>query len=238
MTDKMMEAFGLQGKTAFITGGGTGLGFAMAESLLAAGARVIIAGRRKEVLEEACVKLGEGASYIEYDVTQTDKASAVITDIVDRYGSIDILINNAGVHCKKPIASVSMEDLKRVLDVHLLGAYALTQAAIPYMKEQKSGSIIFISSMSAIIGLTDVTAYSAAKAAVLGLVKTLSGDISRYGIRVNAIVPGFIDTPMFRQATAQDLPRQKKILEHTPMGCYGSDISTSYSRRIWTELWQ
>ena len=90
------------------------------------------------------------------------------------------------------------------------------------MRKQKSGSIIFISSMSAYIGLTNVTAYSAAKSAVLGLVKTLSGEVAEDGIRVNAIVPGFIDTPMFRQVVDQDLPRQEKILGHTPMKRYGT----------------
>ncbi len=159
---------------------------------------------------------------MEYDVTGTGEAGKVIEKIVEETGSIDVLINNAGVHCKKPAEEVTMEDMQRVMDVHLFGAYALTQAALPYMRKQKSGSIIFISSMSAYIGLTNVTAYSAAKSAVLGLVKTLSGEVAEDGIRVNAIVPGFIDTPMFRQVVDQDLPRQEKILGHTPMKRYGT----------------
>ena len=222
MIEGLKNAFGLEGKTVFITGGGSGLGLAMAECLTAAGARTIIAGRRKELLQQACRRLGDKASWVEYDVTGTGEAGKVIEKIVEETGSIDVLINNAGVHCKKPAEEVTMEDMQRVMDVHLFGAYALTQAALPYMRKQKSGSIIFISSMSAYIGLTNVTAYSAAKSAVLGLVKTLSGEVAEDGIRVNAIVPGFIDTPMFRQVVDQDLPRQEKILGHTPMKRYGT----------------
>lgn len=222
MIDGLKEAFGLDGKTAFITGGGSGLGFAMAECLTAAGAKTIIAGRRKELLQEACKRLGDKASWVEFDVTDTEKARKVIERIVEKTGSIDVLINNAGVHCKKTAEEVTMEDMQRVMNVHLFGSYALTQAVLPYMRKQKSGSVIFISSMSAYIGLTNVTAYSAAKSAVLGLVKTLSGEVAEDGIRVNAIVPGFIDTPMFRQAISQDFPRQEKILGHTPMKHYGT----------------
>lgn len=222
MNQKMTDAFGLEGQVALITGGGTGLGAAIAECLAAAGAHVIISGRRKEVLLETCAKLGPNVSALEHNVTDTALAGAVIHEIIKEYGHLDILINNAGVHCKKPIEEVTIENLQTVLDVHLLGAYALTQAAIPHMREHGGGSIIFISSMSAYIGLTNVTAYSAAKAAVLGLVKTISGEVAKDHIRVNAIVPGFIESPMFRQAVEQDPPRQAKILGHTPMGCYGS----------------
>lgn len=221
INEKLMSAFGLEGKIALVTGGGTGLGFAMTECLVAAGARVIIAGLFKDELDQACNKLGNSVIGIEFDVTNTDKAQKLVDDIVSRYGRLDILINNAGVHCKKPLEEVTMENLQNVLNVHLFGAYALTQAAVPHMRRNKSGNIIFISSMSAFIGLTDVTAYSAAKSAVLGLVKTISGEIAKDGVRVNAIVPGFIDSPMFRQATEKDPDRQKKILGHTPMQRYG-----------------
>lgn len=221
MTEAMERAFGLTGKTALITGGGSGLGLAMAHSLTAAGARVILAGRREEVLLKACNEIGPLAVSKVFDVSRTQDAGMFVDGIAKEYGSLDILINNAGVHCKKPVETVSMEDLQKVMDVHLFGAYALTQAALPHMKRQKGGSIIFISSMSAFVGLTNVTAYAAAKAAVLGLVKTISAEVAAEGVRVNAIVPGFIDTPMFRQATDRDPDRQKKILGHTQMAQYG-----------------
>ena len=222
MNKEMEQAFGLDGQVALITGGGSGLGFAMAKSLAAAGAKVIIAGRREGVLQKACEDIGSGVVWMVYDVSETGKAESFVGRIIEEYGRLDILINNAGVHCKKPMETVSVGELQNVLNVHLIGAFALTQAALPHMREQKGGSIIFISSMSAFIGLTDVTAYSAAKSAVLGLVKSISGETAMDGIRVNAIVPGFIDTPMFRQATDKDPARQQKILGHTPMARYGA----------------
>lgn len=222
MNKSMEGAFGLDGQVALVTGGGTGLGFAMAKCLIAAGARVIISGRHEKSLQRACSELGELASYIVWDVTITEQAPEVVKDIVKKYGKIDILINNAGIHCKKKIEQVKISEFQDVLNVHLLGRYALTQAVLPYMEKQNHGSIIFISSMSAVIGLTEVTAYGAAKGAVLALVKTISGEVAFKGIRVNAIVPGFIDSPMFRKATEKDPLRQQKILGHTQMGIYGN----------------
>lgn len=219
---RLEEAFGLYGKTALITGGGTGLGYAIAECMAAAGAQVIIAGRREEVLKEACAKIGKGAEYIRFDVTQKEKASELTENILRKFGRLDILVNNAGVHCKKPVGDVKNEDLVRVMDTHLFGAYALTQSVLPHMRDRKEGSILFISSMSAFIGLTDVSAYASAKGAVTSLVRALAGEVSGQGIRVNGIVPGFIDTPMFRQVTDQDIPRKEKILSHTPMKCFGT----------------
>lgn len=222
MNEDACRAFSLEGKVALITGGGSGLGYAMARCMANAGANVVLAGRRREVLEKACGEIGDQSFALEFDVTDTGRAPQVVEKIVRRFGRLDILVNNAGVHCKKPLPDVSIADLQTVLDVHLLGAYALTQAAVPYMRRAQEGCILFISSMSALIGLTDVTAYSAAKAAVLGLVKTMSGELAADGIRVNAIVPGFIDTPMFRQATDRDPARREKILGHTPMAAYGT----------------
>lgn len=229
MNEAFLKAFGLEGKVALITGGGTGLGFAMAKAMIDAGAEVILTGRREEVLRDACEKLGEKAQAIPFDVTHTEEAKPLLSRIIKEYGRIDVLVNNAGIHCKKPVEAVTQEDLQAVMNTHVFGAYALSQAALPYMRQQKSGSIVFVSSMSAYIGLTNVTAYSAAKSAVLGLTKTLSSEVSADGIRVNTVVPGFIDTPMFHQAVDADLPRQQKILGHTPMNRYGTPEDVAWA---------
>lgn len=223
------KAFDMTGKLVLITGGGTGLGFAMARCFVAAGARVVITGRRGDVLREACAELGENAYPRVFDVTQTAQAKDFIRTLEAELGPVDVLVNNAGRHCKKPMLDVTQEDLRGVLDVHLMGAYALTQAVLPQMLARKTGNILFISSMSAYLGMTQVTAYSAAKSAVLGLVKTISGEVAAHGVRVNAIAPGFIDTPMFRQATSADLPRQQKILGHTPMERYGDPMDVGWA---------
>lgn len=221
MNQNFEQAFQLSGQVALITGGGSGLGYATAKCMAAAGAVVVIMGRREAVLQKACAELGDTVHYIVHDITDVSAAQTVIDRIVRDYGSIDIIVNNAGRHCKKPVEEICIQDFKNLMDVHLYGGFALTQAAIPYMKKKKHGSIIFISSESALVALTNVCVYGSAKGALLGLTKCLAGDISKDGIRVNAIVPGFIDTPMFHQAVDQDLPRQQKILGHTPQCCYG-----------------
>ena len=229
MVNAFEKAFSLEGELALITGGGTGLGFAMAKCFVQAGARVVIAGRREDVLAEAVLELGPKAAYRVFDVTDTAHAVSFVEELSREMGPVTILVNNAGRHCKKPMLDVTQEDLQAVLDVHLLGAFALTKAVVPAMLERGKGSILLISSMSAYLGMTQVSAYSAAKSAVLGLVKTLSGDLADKGIRVNAIAPGFIDTPMFRKAVETDIPRQQKIIGHTPMGCYGDPMDIGWA---------
>lgn len=221
MNEYFRQAFDLSDQVALVTGGGSGLGYATAKCLASAGATVVITGRREDVLKQACGEIGENAHYYVHDITDTDAAPAFIDTIVHDYGSIDIIINNAGRHCKKEVADITIQDFRNLMDVHLYGAFALTQAAIPYMKEKKRGSIVFISSESALLGLTKVCVYGSAKGALLGLTKCLAGDISADGIRVNSIIPGFIDTPMFHQAVDADPARQQKILGHTPMNAYG-----------------
>ena len=229
MADELKRAFGLEGERALITGGGTGLGFAMAKCFVQAGADVVITGRREDMLKEAVKQLGPKADYRVFDVTDTANAVPFVETLTQEIGPVSLLVNNAGRHCKKPVLDVTQEDLQSVLDVHLMGSFALTKAVVPGMLERKKGNILFISSMSAYLGMTQVTAYSAAKSAVLGLVKTLSGELADKGIRVNAIAPGFIDTPMFRKAVESDIPRQQKIIGHTPMGCYGDPMDIGWA---------
>lgn len=222
MNDFFRKAFDLSGQTALITGGGSGIGLAIAKCLHSAGANVVLAGRREEVLAQACRELGNGAYYRVHDITRTEQAKPFIQELEESFGSVDILIHNAGRHCKKEIEDIEIQDFRNLMDVHLYGAFALTQAAYPYMKARGHGRVVFISSESALLGLTKVSVYGAAKSALLGITRCLAGDLSREGIRVNAIVPGFIDTPMFHQVVDKDLPRQQKILGHTPMYAYGT----------------
>ena len=214
------EAFNLDGKVALITGGATGLGFATAKCMLFAGAKVIAVGKSLEKLENAKKNVPE-LDIRQFDITETDKTAELIEGVVSDYGHIDILVNNAGVHCKKPVEDISMEDLDSVMDVHVKASLKLTQSVLPYMKKQGDGSVIFISSMSALFGLSEVAAYGAAKSAVLSFTRIIADEVSKYGVRVNALVPGFIDSPMFRKATDSDPMRRDKILGRTPMGRYG-----------------
>ena len=229
MQTNFQQALGLFGKKIIITGGRTGLGFAMAQCVADAGGfPIILSSSPEDILQQAISRLPVGCGY-HFDVTETDRAKSFIDRVLNEHGHIDALINNAGVHCKKPFEQTDIADYRRLLDVHLLGSVALTQAVVPAMRRQKSGSILFISSMSAMLGMTQVTAYAAAKSALLGMVKSLTGELSPDGIRVNAISPGFIDTPMFHQAVDADIPRQKKILGHTPMNAYGDPMDIGWA---------
>lgn len=222
MNEFFYSKMGLAGKNIIITGGHSGLGLETARCIAAAGGFPIILDIcPDDQMKEALDYIGAGAGYY-FDITDTEGAPAIVEKILAAHGHIDGLINNAGVHCKKPFDATEIADFRRVFEVHIFGAVALTKAVVPTMRAQKSGSIIFISSMSAMFGLTEVSAYAAAKSAVLGLTKDLTGELSCDGIRVNSIAPGFIDTPMFHKAVDADPPRQAKIMGHTPMKKYGT----------------
>lgn len=219
----MNSPFSLKGKTALITGGATGLGLAMTHCMAAAGAKVVVVSRngQKNFLE-SCGELGSQALYVQGDVADTSSIPALAQQIFDRAGAIDILVNNAGNHCKKPIEEMTSEDFSRVLQTHLVGSFALTRAVLPQMRERRAGAILFIASMTSYIGQPYVMGYSAAKSGVLGMVRTLSAETAADGIRVNAIAPGWIDTPMYRAATDNDPERRAKILGRIQMGHVGT----------------
>lgn len=213
--------FSLEGKTALITGGASGLGFAMAECMIACGAKVVIADLNEQAAKKSASELGDKAIPFVYDVSKTDQADAFVSDVLKQTGAIDILVNNAGNHCKKPIEDMSVADFESVLDVHVVGSFALTKALVPVMKQQGSGSILFTASMTAFLGQPYVTGYSAAKSAFLGLIRGLATELAPSGVRVNGIAPGWIDTPMLRKAIEGDDERKNKILGRTPMKCFG-----------------
>lgn len=220
--DRISQAFSLDGQLAVVTGGGTGLGFAMASCFAAAGARVIVAGRRVDVLEKAVSSIGANAHAEQYDVRDFASADSFIAKIEDRYGAPTILVNNAGIHVKKKVEDHTLDDFQSVMATHVDGAFALTRAAVPPMKRAGRGSIIFIASMSSILGLPGVVAYSAAKSAYLGMVRSLAAELGAENIRVNAIAPGWIETPMLHQALDGDPKRRQKILDRTPEQRFGS----------------
>ncbi|MEW6238145.1 MAG: SDR family NAD(P)-dependent oxidoreductase [Candidatus Omnitrophota bacterium] len=215
-----MDPFRVDGEIALITGGGTGLGLAMAKCLAQAGAQVILAGRRESVLREAAREIGEKAYSATFDVAAGD-AHALIADLSARIGAPTILINNAGNHFKKPALEISPAEFASVTDTHVKGAFALTQAAAVGMLERGKGSILFIASMASLFGIPQVAAYSAAKSAIMGLVRSLAVEFSPRGVRVNAIAPGFIETEISRRAFDDDPQRLRKAMDRTPMGRRG-----------------
>lgn len=173
-------------------------------------------------MREACSQLGDRAGMISRDITDVDGASALVEEASDTAGSpISILVNNAGIHLKKFAVDTSTDEFQSVLQTHVLAAHALTAAVLPGMIERKAGNVLFTASMTSLMGLPQVIAYSAAKSAYLGMVRVLATEVSQHGVRVNAIAPGWIDTPMLHRALDNDPPRRARILARTPMGRFG-----------------
>ena len=215
------DPFRLEGETALITGGGTGLGLAIARCMAFAGAKVVLVGRRASVLKAAAAGIGSQAGFVTCDVTRVREAPGVVARAEGHFGPLTILVNNAGVHLKKPALATSEAEFLEVFETHVLGAHALTRAVLPGMLRRRHGSIIFIASMAALFGLPNVFAYSAAKSAGLGMVRALATEVSPGGVRVNAIAPGWIETEMTRRVMAGDPARRRRVLARTPLGQFG-----------------
>ena len=214
--------FNLVGETALVTGGATGLGFGMARCFVAAGARVVLVGRREKELQNAVGALGKMSSYVCHDVTQVGNADQVVQSAMSSAGApVSILVNNAGIHLKQPALETTPEAFLTVLNTHVIGAHALVRAVLPGMIQRRHGSLLFTASMAAVFGIPKVIAYSAAKSAYLGMVRTLATEVSLDNIRVNAIAPGWIDSDMMRKALDSDPARRDKILNRTPMNRFG-----------------
>lgn len=218
----MTDPFSLKGKTALITGGATGLGLAMTRCMVTAGAKVIMLARsEREKHASNYADIADKVSYYQGDVSDAGKIGIVIDEILKNEDGIDILVNNAGIHCKKPIEQMTTEEFSAVLQTHLVGSFAITRAVLPQMRENGSGSVLFIASMTSFIGQPCVMGYSAAKSGILGMVRTLSAETAAQGIRVNAIAPGWIHSPMYHEVVDNDPKRHEKILGRIQMGHEG-----------------
>lgn len=215
------SAFDLSGQAALITGGGTGLGLGMARSLVAAGARVVLVGRRQEELDRACESLGPHARAIRGDITRLATLPALVDAAEQQAGPLTLLINNAGVHLKKPAVDTTDAEFAGVIQTHVFGAFALTREVGRRMIARQAGCVLFTTSMTAFIGMPSVVAYSAAKSAYRGLVRTLATEWGPHNIRVNGIAPGWIASEMLDRALAGDPARKARILARTPLARFG-----------------
>jgi NAD(P)-dependent dehydrogenase (short-subunit alcohol dehydrogenase family) len=216
----LKDPFSLEGQVALITGGGTGLGLGMAKTFAAQGAKVIIAGRREEVLQSAVKEIGDSADYRVHDVVEFSKSEALINSVQDQHGRLTVLINNAGIGLRKPTEEVSEEEFMEVLNVHVMGAFSLSKWAARSMLKSGGGSILFTASMTSYFSVPGVTSYAASKSAYLGMVRNMAAEWGPKGIRVNAIAPGWIETDLSR-ASLEDPVRSAKILGRTPMARFG-----------------
>jgi len=216
------KVFSLEGHRALVTGGGSGLGLAVAGCFVEAGAEVILVGRDAGKLAEAAKELGPKATFTAHDVTDVDAAKAFAERVEAEFGPVSILVNNAGGTCKKPIDEMTPTEFRQVTDTHVTGAFALSSAFVRQIERAGGrGSILFTASMSSFLGIPFVAAYSASKSAYVGLVRAMATELAPRGVRVNGVAPGWIDTALFRKATSADPARLAKIMGRIPMNRTG-----------------
>jgi NAD(P)-dependent dehydrogenase (short-subunit alcohol dehydrogenase family) len=208
-------------KVAIVTGGGSGLGFAIAKKFTENGITSIIAGRDAEKLIKAKELLGSLCHARTCDVTQLASIPAFVEGIVKEFGRIDILVNNAGINQKKEFTDVTDEEFQRIISTNVCAVFAMSREVVKDMLKRNSGCIINISSMAAQYGLPKVIAYSASKTAIDGMTRAMAVELSPKGIRVNAIAPGFIYSDMTAKALDSDPERKAKVFGRTPMGRMG-----------------
>jgi 3-oxoacyl-[acyl-carrier protein] reductase len=188
----------LHGKVAAVTGGSRGIGLAIVQAFVAEGARVVIGDIDPTAAKTACDALGgpSRCRAVACDVGRTDDMAALIQAAVESFGSIDVMVNNAGITRDSMMRSMSEEQFDSVIQVNLKGCWNGTRVAAAVMREQKAGSIVNISSLSGKVGIVGQTNYSAAKAGIVGLSKAAAKELAPHGVRVNVIQPGLIRTPM------------------------------------------
>jgi 2-deoxy-D-gluconate 3-dehydrogenase len=217
------EAFSLRGKNALVTGSRTGLGAAIAIALAEAGANVVVHGRSTVGMDAVCAAIREAggkAITATGDVAESKICEKLVDVTVREFGSIDILINNAGVIRRAPAAEFSSKDWHEVIDINLNSVFRLSQLAGRLMLEGKSGKIVNIASLLSFQGGILTPAYAAAKGAVAQLTKALANEWAAHGINVNAITPGYMVTAN-TAALREDPVRSRQILERIPAGRWG-----------------
>ncbi|WP_316980353.1 SDR family NAD(P)-dependent oxidoreductase [Shumkonia mesophila] len=215
------EAYSLEGRRALVTGASRGLGLAIAQCLVEAGAEVIVLGTRSDTVEKACDTIGAKASGVTFDVTDFAGAKPLIDGLFETHGLIDILVNNAGNTVKKKFEETEFEDFAKVLNVHLGGAYALSRAIVPHFLKAGGGNIVFTASMASFLGIPQVIGYSAAKSGYVGMVRSLAVELGGRKIRVNAVAPGWIESDILRNAWKGDPDRKQRVLNRVPTGYVG-----------------
>ena len=218
-----MEVFSptlLTGKTAVITGGGTGIGFAIAHALGAAGAKLVIASRKSEHLDPACEQLiaaGYDCAAVPTNIRDEEQVDALVKETVERFGSLDILVNNAGGQFVSPAASITPKGWRSVIDTNLNGTWLMTQAVAKAWMLAHGGRIVNIT-LNMWNGFPGTAHTSAARAAVVNLTKTLAVEWAQFGVGINAIAPGTTDTTGLEQYPGDTRERMRKSIPMKRLG--------------------
>ena len=214
-----MKAFDLSGKVAIVTGGNGGIGLGMARGLAAAGAKVVVAARDAKKNAVAAKELGGVA--IEADVLVERSCRALVAKTVAQLGRLDILVNNAGINIRKQPQEYTLDEWRKVLDTNLTSAFVCSQAAYPELVKAGGGNIINIGSMMSIFGASFTTPYAASKGGIVQMSRGMACAWAKDNIQVNAVLPGWIDTDLTRNARAQIQGLHDRVLARTPAGRWG-----------------
>ncbi|MFH5777289.1 3-oxoacyl-ACP reductase FabG [Heyndrickxia oleronia] len=220
----------LKDKVAIITGAANGIGFAAAKRFAEEGAKVVFADfneaegvmRQTELNEE-----GYDVVFVQVDVSNKDSVGMMVEQVVSTFGTVDILINNAGITRDAMLTKMKQEDFQQVLDVNLTGVFNCTQAVAPFMIDQGKGKIVSTSSVSGVYGNVGQTNYAAAKAAIIGMTKTWAKELGRKGINVNAVAPGFTETNMVATVPEKVVEAMKASIPMQRLG-KPEDIANAY----------
>jgi NAD(P)-dependent dehydrogenase (short-subunit alcohol dehydrogenase family) len=210
----------LSGKSAIITGGGSGIGKAIAAAFAREGAGVAIAGRHQEKLDDAAREIGPNCLAVAADVSKPDDVTRLVNAAIEKFRRIDILVNNAAVLLPGTAESISEEEFDQTFNVNVRGLWLLARTVLPHMRAAGGGSIINIGSVLSTLGARNRVAYSASKGAVLAMTRAMALDHAAEKIRVNCICPGIVETEMVAQFSLDENARRQRLAWH-PLGRFG-----------------
>jgi 2-deoxy-D-gluconate 3-dehydrogenase len=216
-----MRLFDLTGKVAIVTGGNRGIGLAIAEGLIEAGASVMLSGRDRDKGASAAEGLGERAAFTAADVTRAADCEALVAATVARFGRLDILVNNAGISIRKPPQDFTEAEWHAVLDTNLTSAFLMARAVYPALKRAGAGKIINIGSLNSLMAAPHNVPYSASKGGIMQLGRGLAMAWAADNIQVNSILPGWVETEMTVTAKAVVPGLAESVVARTPAGRWG-----------------